>query len=193
MKHIKYLKERRNSQDSEFDLRGLGETSAIRAEYPLTHLSVRTKKIEIVNKCLSIFSLESKISKSHQEIVHIFSPRHDLNHKEKTVILIGAALYISHLDGNAQMLMNEINRLAKLIENGSISNAEDDDSNFLEWIKDPKHLSVHPGMQLYLQHAGFALKPSCEVQHFVRESLILLRTRSSEVTAPARPLKAIGE
>ncbi len=180
MKHIKYLHERRTNQETEFDLRGLGETSAIRAEYPQTHLSVITKNAELVHKCAALLSLDVRKSKKHEDVFHMFSPRHDLNHKEKSIILFGASMYISRIDGNAQMLMNEISQLVKLIKEESIIDAEDSDENLLNWMKDSHHLSMHPGMQFYLHQAGFNIQPKGEFQQFKPETLELLRTHSSQ-------------
>lgn len=193
MKHIKYLKERRANQESEFDLRGLGDTSAIRAEYPLTHLSVHTANVELIKQCTSIFSLDFKKSK-HENMYHVFSPRHDLNHKEKSVVLFGAAMYISHIDANAKMFMNEINQLAKLIKNEQPEDSEDRDEQFLEWMKTNHHLSVHPGMQLYLQQAGFDIHAESTFQNFKRETLKNLRTTTQKSGTQTRNRKkALGE
>ncbi len=194
MKHLKNIKERRSNQQSEFDLRGLGDTSAIRAEYPQTHLSVQIKNFETIKQVSSIFSLDFKKSNAHKNVFHLYSPRHDLNHKEKSIILFAAALYVSHVDTNAHMLMNEISQLAKLIKNESPNGSEDRDANVVAWVKDPQHLSMHPGMQLYLGQAGFAIDPQGEFQSFQRDQLTLLRTQTSKsISQNHNRKKVVGE
>lgn len=194
MKHLKNIKERSSSKDSEFDLRGLGDTSAVRAEYPQTHLTVQTENFSVIKEVSSVFSLEIKKSSKYKNVFHLFSARHDLNHKEKSVILFGASMFVSHKDGNAKMLMNEINHLAKLIKNETLEDAEDQDGNVVSWMKSPKHLSVHPGMQLYLHQAGFAIRAQNEFQHFGNELLIQVRAKSMQLsTDTAHFKKIVGE
>ncbi|OQW49014.1 MAG: hypothetical protein A4S09_12940 [Proteobacteria bacterium SG_bin7] len=190
MKHLKNIKERSSTKDSEFDLRGLGDTSAVRAEYPLTHLTIKTENLDLIKEVSSIFSLEYRKSERHKSVFHLFSPRHDLNHKEKSVILFGASMFVSHRDSGAKMLMNEISQLAKLIKNEKINGSEDQDDTVVEWIKSPKHLTVHPGMQLYLLQAGFDIQPTAGFQDFKREGLNALR---AWVTNPKNPKQVVGE
>lgn len=190
MKHLKNIKERSATKDSDFDLRGLGDTKAVRAEYPQTHLTVQTEKFDVIKEVSSVFSLEFKASKKHKNVFHLFSLRHDLNHKEKSIVLFGASMFVSHKDSDAKMLMNEISHLAKLIKNENFEGAEDQDGNVIDWMRTPKHLSVHPGMQLYLHQAGFDIDPTAQFQDFKRESLSNLRNHAAKTS---KRKQAVGE
>lgn len=154
----------RKQETSNFDqdLRGLGGTSLLSNEYPWVFLAVKNAT-EHIGQARELFGVSVKLSEDRTTHI-LFKTGKTQTHKEKTLELFVAGLFLLSKSPQAEMFLGQMSILAERTKGTDSSQiAEDRSEDYLLWKSQPSVLQTTENIKLYLSHAGINLD-SCEVK-----------------------------
>jgi hypothetical protein len=160
MSKLRVITQREVNHDSEHDIRGLGQSDLFSDLTPLPFLALRNVSKEIASQAAEKFHLATSASE-HKDVIYLLDEHFKTSHKEKSVMLMGAGLLISHHAPKAEMLMTVENRLRNTLLVSFETHqqkAETKEDLVGHWLKKTSHLTMSSDVQLFLHQAGFDLQ-----------------------------------
>ncbi len=127
---------------------------------PWVFLVCNSLKPDLVQQTQNLFKLEIKKVKNEY---FFFSKDLKLNHKEKSLILFFASLFISCNDHQVAMCLGQYNNLAKRIQRSDLSHqnilfSETEAESYKLWKREKGSIFLQNEFKIYLEQAGLDVK-----------------------------------
>ncbi len=146
--------------EDEFDLllRDRKE-NIIKNNFPWVYLAYQECHEEVVQRTLRLFDLEKKIV---QKKTLLFSQDRILNHKEKSLQLFFAGVFLTTCDATASVCLGQFDVLAELLKEGhkppqNVHLTETTSVDFKNWKPISGAIFIGESIKLYLHQAGIEI------------------------------------
>jgi hypothetical protein len=173
MSKLRVVTPRAENYDNDQDIRGLGQSDLFSDLTPLPFLAVKNVSNEMIKQAVEKFNLVQKPS-DHKDVILLLDEHFKTSHKEKSVMLMGAGLLISHHAPNAQMLMTVENRLRNTLLVSFETHQqkpETKDELVGHWLQKTSHFTLSSDVQLFLHQAGFDIQVGDHEVHMTHQEV----------------------
>lgn len=161
MGKLRIVRERKDEQNSENDLRGLGNHEILTDSSPFACLSVYSENEIDIESTLSKFELE-KFRSDLKNTTHLTTRVQNENeHPIQTIRLLGAGLELLKNNSQLKLHLSQISKLHIRMAEGIQDKAKlkefEPDGHIQDWHKKPKKFSIEVPCQLSLKRSGIEI------------------------------------
>ena len=135
---------------------------------PFPYLTLKNYSELQAHRISKTFDL-SLLSESKNDYLTLCKPSVEMNYKQKTLVLTGAAILASHLNPSGNILLTTENRLRLSILNALVAKnvfAPDRSQLITIWMQSTNHFSIDTDSQFCLHEAGLMTAHQDETLHF---------------------------